>query len=151
MKETVGIKRLDHVCWAVHRVDDVLPLLTELMGMRVAGRFQNDEMGFRGVGLEVPGGTAHFEVLEPLGDDSFLARFLRERGPGLHHVTFEVEDVDRAAHAMEAFGIEPFLGVQRSHGWVETYMHPKDSGGVLFQFYRDEEDHGHEHEHSPPK
>ena len=142
MKDKIGIKRLDHDCWAVHKLDDVLPLLTELMGMRVASRWQNDEQGYRGVGLEVPGGTAHFEILEPLGDDTFLARFLRERGPGLHHVTFEVEDIDQAAAAIRAFGIEPFSGVRRSHGWAETYIHPKDSGGVLFQFFV-EEDHVH--------
>jgi len=150
MKDKIGIKRLDHVCWAVQKLDDVLPLLTELMGMRVAGRWQNDEQGYRGVSLEVPGGTpgragAHFELLEPLGDDTFIARFLRERGPGLHHVTFEVEDVDRAGAAISEYGIEPYRGVQRSHGWAETYIHPKDSGGVLFQFFV-EEDHHHEPE-----
>ena len=144
--DKIGIKRLDHVCWAVRRIDDALPLLTGLMGMRVAGRFQNNEAGYRGVGLEVPGG-GQIEVLEPLNDDGFLARFLRDRGPGLHHVTFEVEDVDQAAQAIRDFGIEPFGGVQRSHGWAETYIHPKDSGGVLFQFFAEEGPHDHEHEH----
>jgi hypothetical protein len=45
---------------------------------------------------------------------------------------------------------QPFGGVQRSHGWAETYIHPKDSGGVLFQFYIEEEphEHGPEHDHS---
>ncbi len=148
MKEQIGIKRLDHVCWALHRLDDALPLLTELLGMRVASRWQNDEEGYRGVSLEVPGGTAHFELLEPLGDDTFLARFLKERGPGLHHVTFEVEDIDRAAQAMKEYGIEPFRGVHRSHGWAETYIHPRDSGGVLFQYFAEEDQH---HEHEPPK
>ena len=148
MTDRIPIKRLDHVCWAVHKLDDALPLLTELMGMKLAGRWQNEEQGFRGVSLEVPGGTGHFELLEPLGEDSFLHRFLEERGPGLHHVTFEVDDVDAAAQAIRDFGMEPFRGVQRSHGWAETYIHPKDSGGVLFQFYSEED---HHHEHEPPK
>lgn len=148
MSEQIGIKRLDHVCWAVHKLEDALPLLTELMGMRETGRWENEEQGFRGVSLELPGGTAHFELLEPLGEDSFLHRFLEERGPGLHHVTFEVSDIDSAAQAVRDFGIEPFRGVQRGHGWAETYIHPKDSGGVLFQFYIDED---HHHESEPPK
>ena len=157
MNEKIGIKRLDHVCWAVKRLEDALPLLTELMGMTVEGRFENPEMGFRGVGLRVPGGTGHFELLEPLGKDSYLHRFLAERGPGLHHVTFEVDDIDRAAEAIREYGIEPFGGVQRGHGWAETYIHPKDSGGVLFQFYLEEEphvhpeDHSHSHDYEPPK
>ncbi len=146
MKEKIGLKRLDHVCWAAYRIDDVLPLLTELMGMTVEGRFENREVGFRGVGLRVPGGTGHFEVLEPYDESSYLHRFLQERGPGLHHVTFEVEDIDRAARAIEDYGIEPMGGVQRSHGWAETYIHPKDSGGVLFQFYVEEEHHHHPNE-----
>ncbi len=148
MKEKIGIKRLDHVCWAVRKLDDALPLLTELMGMKEVGRWENEEQGFKGVSLEVPGGTAHFELLEPLGEDSFLHRFLQERGPGLHHVTFEVEDVDATAGALSEYGIEPFRGVQRGHGWAETYLHPKDSGGVLFQFFADE---NHEHEHEASK
>src|SRR5207249_12074681 len=137
--DKMGIKRLDHVCWAVERIDDALPLLTDLMGMTVEGRFENKEVGFRGVGLRVPGGTGHFELLEPSGESSYLHRFLRDRGPGLHHVTFEVEDIDRAASAIREFGIEPMGGVERSHGWAETYIRPKDSGGVLCQFYVEEE------------
>ncbi|MCH7998523.1 MAG: VOC family protein [Chloroflexi bacterium] len=148
MSEQIGIKRLDHVCWAVHKLEDTLPLLTELMGMRETGRWENEEQGFRGISLELPGGTAHFELLEPLGEDSYLHRFLEERGPGLHHVTFEVADIESAAQAVRDYGIEPFRGVQRGHGWAETYIHPKDSGGVLFQFYIDED---HHHESEPPK
>ncbi len=148
MSDKIGIKRLDHVCWAVRKLEDTLPLLTELMGMRETGRWENEEQGYRGISLELPGGTAHFELLEPLGEDSFLHRFLEERGPGLHHVTFEVSDIDSAAQAVRDYGIEPFHGVQRGHGWAETYLHPKDSGGVLFQFYIDED---HHHESEPPK
>jgi methylmalonyl-CoA/ethylmalonyl-CoA epimerase len=143
MKEKIGIKRLDHVCWAVRRLEDALPLLTDLMGMHVTDRWQNEEQGFRGLSLALPGGTAAFELLEPLGKDSFLHRFLEERGPGLHHVTFEVEDIDAAARAIRDYNIEPFRGVRRSGDWLETYIHPRDSGGVLFQFYT-EEDRDHE-------
>lgn len=148
MSEQIGIKRLDHVCWAVHKLEDALPMLTKLMGMRETGRWENEEQGFRGISLELPGGTSHFELLEPLGEDSYLHRFLKERGPGLHHVTFEVSDIDSAAQAARDYGIEPFRGVQRSHGWAETYIHPKDSGGVLFQFYVDE---NHDDESESPK
>lgn len=143
--DKIGINRLDHVCWAVQRVEDVLPLLTDLMGMTVEGRFENPEVGFRGVGLRVPGGTGHFELLEPYDESSYLHRFLREKGAGLHHVTFEVQDIEATAEAIRGFGIEPMGGVQCSHGWAETYIHPKDSGGVLFQFYVEEEPHEHPH------
>jgi methylmalonyl-CoA/ethylmalonyl-CoA epimerase len=144
MNHKMGIKRLDHVCWAANRIEDVLPMLTDLMGMTVEGRFENPEVGYRGVGLRVSGGTGHFEVLEPYDESSYLHRFLREKGPGLHHVTFEVQDIDKAAAAIREYGIEPMGGVQRGEGWAETYIHPRDSGGVLFQFSVEEEHHHHE-------
>ncbi|MCS7276968.1 MAG: VOC family protein [Dehalococcoidia bacterium] len=142
MANPMGIKRMDHVSWAVWKIDDVLPLLTQLMGMEVVARFRDEEQGYAGVALRVPGTNTEFEVLEPVGEDSFLVRFLRERGPGLHHVTFIVEDADRAAEAIRAFGIEPWGGVRRRHDWGETFIHPRDSGGVLFQFYTEM---GHDH------
>lgn len=140
-KKKIGVKRLDHVCWAVHHLEDVLPFLTDLMGMTIEGRFENQDVGFRGVGLRVPGGTGHFELLEPYDAESYLHKFLEEKGPGLHHVTFEVEDAENAAVAIAEFGIQPWGGVTRSDGWVETFIHPRDSGGVLFQFYHEEQEH----------
>ena len=143
--DKMGIKRLDHVCWAVQSVEDVLPLLTELMGMTVEGRFENAEVGFRGVGCGYPVVPATSSCWSPTAKE-LSAPLPARRGPGLHHVTFEVADIDRAAAAIRDFGIEPMGGVQRSHGWAETYIHPKDSGGVLFQFYVEEEPHDHPHD-----
>ena len=130
----LGIKRMDHVCMVVWKLDDRLPMLTTLFGFKVAGRFDNPGAGYNGVTLDIPGGGAQWELLEPTGEDSFLARFLNERGPGLHHVTFEVESVDKAIHALRDYGYEPFGG--RSYErYKEVYVHPRDSGGVLFQLY----------------
>ena len=130
----LGIKRMDHICMAVWKLDDRLPMLTELFGMRVAGRFQNPVAGYNGVALDVPGGGAQWELLEPSADDSFIAGFLRDRGPGLHHVTFEVENAEKATQALREFGYKPFGG--RTHGsYKEVFVHPGDSGGVLFQLY----------------
>ncbi len=150
MDWTVGIKRFDHVCWVAWKVEDVLPFLTRLLGLREVDRFRNEEEGYAGVVLAVPGSDTHIEVLEPTSEDSFLARFLRRRGPGIHHLTFEVEDVERAAEAVRAFGIQPWGGVRRDDGWAETFVHPKDAGGVLIQFYQNE-GHTHQHEEGAPK
>lgn len=130
----IGIKRMDHVCMVVARLDDRLPMLTQLFGMKLAGRFENPEAGYNGAVLDVPGGGAQWELLEPAGENDFLRRFLAERGPGLHHVTFEVESIDRAVEAMESYGYAPFRG-RTMERYKEAFLHPKDSGGVLFQFY----------------
>ncbi len=130
----LGIERIDHVCMAVPKLEERLPMLTQLMGMQIAGKFQNPQAGYNGVVLDVPGGGCQWELLEPSSDESFLARFLEERGPGLHHVTFKVKSYEQAVKALKEFGYEPFGG--RTHGnYKEVFLHPRDSGGVLFQFY----------------
>ena len=136
---TAPPKRVDHVSMAVWKIDDQLPFFTEIFGWKEAGRFSNPEAGFAGVVLDVPGPDGQrqmqWEILEPLGHDSFIAKFLRERGPGLHHVTLEVADADASAAALRARGIEPFGGPRISWDWKEMFVHPKSSGGVLFQLY----------------
>ena len=130
----LGIKRMDHVCMVVTKLEERLPMLTNLFGMKIAGRFENPTAGYNGVVLDIPGADAQWELLEPNGDDSFLVRFLNERGPGLHHVTFQVESVDKATKALQDYGYEPFGG--RSYErYKEVYVHPRDAGGVLFQLY----------------
>jgi methylmalonyl-CoA/ethylmalonyl-CoA epimerase len=142
----VGIKRVDHVAMAVWKVEEHLPFLTEVLGMKVAGRFRSEEERYAGVVLDIVAPEegargVQWEVLEPTSEDSFLVRFLREKGPGLHHVTLEVEDVDAAARVLREKGIEPYGGVRESGGWKETFIHPRDSGGVLIQLYQEIDDH----------
>jgi methylmalonyl-CoA/ethylmalonyl-CoA epimerase len=133
----LGIKRVDHVSMAVWDVEKQLPLFTDLFGMEVAGRFENPSEGFKGVVLNFPGKQLQLEILEPLGEDSFLIKFLEERGPGFHHITCEVEDVHRAADALREHGIEPFRGVYSDGEWRATFIHPRDSGGLLWQLFTD--------------
>ena len=130
----LGITRMDHVCMVVGKLSERLPMLTDLFGLKETGRFDNPDAGYNGVVLDIPGGGAQWELLEPSGDDSFLGRFLRERGPGLHHVTFEVESVEKATQALKEYGYEPFAG-RTYDSYKEIYIHPRDTGGVLIQLY----------------
>ena len=130
----LGIKRMDHVCMVVPKLDERLPMLTELFGLKVLGRWENPQAGYNGATLEVPGSNTQWELLEPSGEDSFLVRFLRDRGPGLHHVTFEVESVEKATEALKGRGMQPFGG-RNYEKYKEVYIHPRDTGGVLFQLY----------------
>ncbi len=128
------ITRIDHVCQVVHKLDERLPMLTDLLGMTVASRFENPYAGYNGVALDIPGKGTQWELLEPRGEDSFLTKFLAERGPGLHHVTFQVASVDRAVEALKQYGYDPF-GFREHGPYKEVFVHPKDTGGVLFQLY----------------
>ena len=133
--ESLGITKLDHVAVAVWKVDEHLPFLTRLFGMKVVGRFHSEDERYAGVTLDVPGSNTQWEVMEPTAHDSFLTRFLKERGPGLHHVTFQIEDVEKAAEILRASGIEPFGEVRVGSTWKELFIHPRDAGGVLIQLY----------------
>jgi methylmalonyl-CoA/ethylmalonyl-CoA epimerase len=134
MSTVLGITRIDHVCQVVEKLDDRIPMLTDLLGMKLASRFENPHAGYNGVTLDIPGKGTQWELLEPRGDDSFLVKFLAERGPGLHHVTFQVESVDKAVEALNGAGYKPFG--YREHGpYKEVFIHPRDTGGVLFQLY----------------
>jgi methylmalonyl-CoA/ethylmalonyl-CoA epimerase len=120
---------------AVWNVEEYLAFLTGLFGMKVVGRWRSEEEKYAGVTLDLPGSDVQWEVVEPTSDDSFLTRFLRERGPGLHHVTFQVEDVEKAAEVLRGRGIEPFGGVRTGSTWKELFIHPRDSGGLLIQLF----------------
>src|SRR5438874_1267683 len=118
-KMSIDTKRVDHVSMAVWKIDDALPFFRDIFGWKEAGRFSSEEAGFSGVVLDVPGADGErqmqWEILEPLGEHSFIAKFLRERGPGLHHVTLEVADADRAAEGLRAHAVEPFGGPRVSY------------------------------------
>ncbi len=132
----LGIKRMDHVAMAVWDLDDQVAFFERVFGWKVVDRFENRPEGYRGVTLDIASGQPQFELIAPIGEDNYVARFLRERGPGLHHVTYEVSDPEATAASMRGNGIEPLHGVRVTDGWQETFMHPRDSNGVLFQFYR---------------
>ncbi len=131
----IGIKRIDHVSFATWSVDEQVDWFERVMGLGVASRWRNTEEGYAGAVLDLPGNQLQFELIEPLGEDSFVAKFLRERGPGVHHITVEVHDAQAAAAALSAEGIEPFRGLHQSDGWLQTYIHPRDGRGVLWQLF----------------
>ena len=132
----IGIKRVDHVSFATWSVDEQAKWFETVMGLTVAERFENPDEGYAGLVMDLPGNQLQFELIEPLGEDSFVEKFLKTRGPGMHHVTVEVHDAHAAAAALRTAGIEPFKGVHQGGGWLQTYIHPGDSGGVLWQLFQ---------------
>jgi methylmalonyl-CoA/ethylmalonyl-CoA epimerase len=132
--DMLGIRRFDHVSMATRDLERQIEFFRNLFGMEVAERFRNVGEGFAGAALRVPGSSVRLEVLAPAGEGGFLGRFLEAGGSALHHLTFEVEDIERAAEALRRRGIEPFRR-RAGPGWQELFIHPRDSGGVLIQLY----------------
>jgi len=78
------------------------------------------------------GGT--IEILEPMGDHGFLHRFLDERGPGVHHVTFKVPSLDEVTNRAERAGYDVVGRDDSDPDWKEAFLHPKQALGIVVQF-----------------
>ena len=82
-----------------------------------------------------PIGESNIELLEGMGDDSAVARFVDKRGPGIHHICFEVDDIEAEMNRLKGEGFrflteKPTLG---AHDTLVAFLHPKDTGGVLIE------------------
>ena len=84
--------RIDHVGVAVADLDAAIDLYVGAYGMELVHREVVEEQGVEAVLLDV--GENHVELLSPLGDDTPVGKFLAKRGPGLHHVAYQVADID---------------------------------------------------------
>lgn len=123
--------RLDHVGIATEDRAALAATFEELLGVPVAHEETLDDLAVAFLDLE--GGS--LELLEPLGEGT-VARFLEDRGPGLHHVAFQVEDVAAALDRARDAGIdlvdeEPRPGAR---GHEVAFLHPSSTGGVLVEF-----------------
>ena len=123
---------VDHIGVAVHSLEEGARLYRTL-GLEVHGTEEVPEQGVR-VAFLSAGGT-RLELLEPLGEDSPIARHLERRGPGLHLVALRVPDIRASMASLREAGFqllseEPQRG---AHGCLVCFVHPRSAGGVLLE------------------
>lgn len=127
------IRKLDHLGIAVVRIDDSLRFWEQALGLAAEGR---ELVGSEGVEVAfLRAGETRIELLEAKEPDSAVARFLGRRGAGLHHVTFEVDDLESAIERMSAQRVDVLDATPRTGagGSKVTFIHPRESGGVLVE------------------
>jgi methylmalonyl-CoA/ethylmalonyl-CoA epimerase len=127
------ITKIDHVAIAVRRLEQQLPFWAEALGLDVEGMETVEAEQVKVAFLAA--GTSRIELLEPTTDESTVARFLERRGEGIHHLTFEVRDLQQhigrlREHGVELLGNEARLG---AGGRPIAFLHPRSSGGVLVE------------------
>jgi methylmalonyl-CoA/ethylmalonyl-CoA epimerase len=126
------IERIGHVGIAVRSIAEARGLY-EALGLVVEAIEEVPHEGVRVAMLAC--GESHIELLEPLSDDSPIARFLEKRGPGIHHLCLASDDV-RADNARLREGGYQVLRPEPTRGaggcWVQ-FVHPKSAGGVLLE------------------
>jgi methylmalonyl-CoA/ethylmalonyl-CoA epimerase len=129
------IGRLNHVAIAVKDIGAAARTYREVLGAEVSAAMPMEEHGVTVVFITLP--NTKIELLEPLGADSPIARFL-EKNPdgGMHHVCYEVEDIEAARDRLVRTGArvlgsgEPKIG---AHGKPVLFLHPKDFCGTLVE------------------
>jgi methylmalonyl-CoA epimerase len=135
------LSAIDHVGVAVENIDAALKLYREQLGMPLVHRETVTEQGVDAALLDV--GDGHIELLQPLGPDTAVGKFLNRRGPGLHHVAYRVPSVQETLDACVAAGIrlidaQPRTGIRGSR---VAFLHPASTGGVLTEIVQPAEDH----------
>ena len=123
--------RIDHVGVAVEDLDAAIALYDQTYAMELVHRETVAEQGVEAVLLDV--GENHVELLAPLGPDTPVGKFLAKKGPGIHHVAYQVEDIDSVLSSLKEQGLRlidetPRIGIRGSR---VAFMHPRSSGGVL--------------------
>jgi methylmalonyl-CoA/ethylmalonyl-CoA epimerase len=130
------LTRIDHVGIACRDLDRAIAFYEATFGLAVASRERNEDQGVLEAMLRVadaPSGTSYVQLLEPLGPDTPVGRFLAQRGEGVHHVGYGVTDVTAALEAIGATGVR-LIDSRPRHGSMGAsiaFLHPKDVGGVL--------------------
>ncbi|TAK36391.1 MAG: methylmalonyl-CoA epimerase [Chloroflexota bacterium] len=126
------IKKIDHIGVAVKKIEDALPVYTDGIGLALE---RVTEVGSEGVKVAfVPAGETLIELLEPTGPSTAVAGFLEKRGEGLHHICFEVDDIDATIADLKGKGV-PLLSNEARQGADGriVFIHPKAGHGVLIE------------------
>lgn len=128
----VLVRRLHHLGILAADLDATLPFYREVLGLRGGEPYDAPEHDIRAVLLQ--GGGSAIELFAPLRADGPIARALVKRGPGLHHVCYEVTDIDAALAHCRAHGVRLIDAAARPGlhaGWRVAFLHPSACGGVL--------------------
>jgi methylmalonyl-CoA/ethylmalonyl-CoA epimerase len=129
------IKRIDHIAIVVSDLEAALSFWRDALGLEMArleeAPEQQSEIAF------LPSGESLVELVRPTTDDSGVARYLQKRGPGLHHICFEVENLEASLAELKAKGVRlinetPLAG---EDGKKLAFIHPESANGVLVELY----------------
>jgi methylmalonyl-CoA/ethylmalonyl-CoA epimerase len=129
----LGMKKVDHIGIAVHSIKESLSFYNETLELPL---IKIEEVLSEGVKVAfIDGGNIKLELLEPLHNDSAIAKFLQKKGEGIHHIAFGVENIQDRINELQQNGVrmihdKPKLG---AGGAEVAFMHPKSAFGVLYE------------------
>ena len=129
------VKRIDHVAILVDDLEKTLAFWRDGLGMELA--HVEDVPAEKSMIAFLPIGDSEVELVKPTTDDSGLARYLEKRGPGMHHVCLEVDDIEGMLKRLKEQGVQLIneTPVTGSGGKKYAFIHPKSANGVMVELY----------------
>jgi methylmalonyl-CoA epimerase len=134
MESVDGIgAELDHLGIAVRRAEEAVRFYAEVLGLPVLPQEVIEDQGVKVLSVVV--GGSKLELLEPLGDDTPVGRFVAKRGEGIHHICLRVKDLRAVLRRLEEAGVELVDREPRrgAHNMLIAFVHPRSTGGVLVE------------------
>ncbi len=127
------IKKIDHIAIAVKNLDEALLLYDRLFGIKPSRIEIIPQQGVKAALLPMGQGS-EIELLEPIDQQGGIAKFLENRGEGIHHICLEVDDVDRELSTLAERGVQ-LIDKQGRPGLAGKvgFLHPKSTKGVLIE------------------
>jgi len=127
------IRRIDHISIAVRDLNKARKFFLDGLGGRELFSMPIAEQKYRWTTVEL-GTSCFIELIDPLEKDGFVNRFLEHRGEGPHHITIQVDHLQKVNQILQEKGIPTFGLAEPFPGWKEMYIHPKNAFGTLIQF-----------------
>lgn len=130
------IKSINHVAVVVDDMDKALSFWRDVLGMKVDGLrdvpAEKSQIAF------LPLASSEIELVRPMTDDSGIAKYLAKRGPGMHHICLEVDDIEGMLIQLRARGVRLINEEPRtaSDGKRYAFIHPESTSGVLVELYQ---------------
>jgi methylmalonyl-CoA/ethylmalonyl-CoA epimerase len=125
------IKQINHIGIAVSSLQEQIPFYRDVLGLPLIGIEEVADQKVKVAMFRV--GEVQIELLEPTSEDSPIAKFLSGKGPGLHHIAFETDDIEAQLQTFEQQQISMIDRTPRAgaHGTRIAFIHPRSSGKVL--------------------
>jgi methylmalonyl-CoA/ethylmalonyl-CoA epimerase len=130
----IKVKKINHIAIAVENIEAMLPFWQDALGLSLSHIEEVPSQKARVAFLPV--GDGEVELVQPTDPDTGTAKFIKEKGAGIHHLCLEVENIDQAMDTLKASGIRLINETaQLLPGRKMAFIHPKSTGGVLVELY----------------
>jgi methylmalonyl-CoA/ethylmalonyl-CoA epimerase len=131
-----AIKRIDHIAIVVEDIESTLGFWRDALGLELAHIEDVPEQ--KSLVAFLPVGESEIELVRPTTDDSGVAKYLQKRGPGMHHISLEVDDILGVLAQLKAKGVRLIneSPVSGAGGKQIAFIHPESTSGVLVELYQ---------------